>query len=932
MANTLILTKAENAITAHDWETAVRLYKELLRDDETNIEYLNKLGSIFVRSGQDEKAIQFYEQIITLQNDNIDAMVSLGGIYRRLKRYNNSVSILKTAQKIAPNNFSISYSLGFTYKEMGTYNEAIDAFESVLNQNPKDVLAYNHLGSIYTAQKDNQKAIAAFKKGLQVDPNHPILNYNLAIVYEKLKNFPEAVRHYETALKTRPGWVDAIRDFSELLIRCQNTKPAQVLVEQSIKLHPGDVDLLCILGRIYLNQFDFDNAAKTFKSADNLRQNDIDILLGLSKALEKGSKIDDAMEKVLQAVDLDSKNLEAAKQYAHILLSGQHYEKALEVIKKLDEITGGKEPQVLDLYAQYFVCRGEDEAAAAYFERIQNLNQNYKEHLINAASRYIQTGNYDKAEEFAAQVVDKNPQLPDGYNLLGTIQTARGELTKAKSEFEKGLSLKNPNIYAAKELAKINQEIKKNQALYNDENAAIEIDAEKENLNSENQNEENDQNEMEKLAEPSEEAFDISQMGDLSSLDKSLAEDSDDFWEDFDDDPELEKKPLADEENSFDENSGDEDFMSLMTPEASGEEENSSLENQLLKDNEPFDFSDFEENSAGAENSDIAQTPEPEPQVQPSQPSSQPQVPQTPLQQPFQQAMQPAPQQPVQQSSMPQPQPQNPQSLQNPPVPQPQQMPEPQAPNIPESPHSFNDFSDEVESAEEFEPASEIMPEIDASSNLANEEAQTVPEDDDLGLYDSDFSQKQEPLPEPAKTSVQNKNQDKNALENRAALNKSIANEFAKNTKGISTDDMLNKIERILNDDDFAKSNAAELELFKKLRTLSAFLPEKEKSSYNSCRMRMVIEYIISKLSGKPGLLKTAESLIKSGVLGEEYNRQLDDVCDEELSNDLIRRVIIVMKKLSQDLEDKDLTNALCVSADAILEQIALIDQKCSIF
>ena len=87
MANTLILTKAENAITAHDWETAVRLYKELLRDDETNIEYLNKLGSIFVRSGQDEKAIQFYEQIITLQNDNIDAMVSLGGIYRRLKGF-----------------------------------------------------------------------------------------------------------------------------------------------------------------------------------------------------------------------------------------------------------------------------------------------------------------------------------------------------------------------------------------------------------------------------------------------------------------------------------------------------------------------------------------------------------------------------------------------------------------------------------------------------------------------------------------------------------------------------------------------------------------------------------------------------------------------------------------------------------------------------
>ena len=148
----------------------------------------------------------------------------------------------------------------------------------------------------------------------------------------------------------------------------------------------------------------------------------------------------------------------------------------------------------------------------------------------------------------------------------------------------------------------------------------------------------------------------------------------------------------------------------------------------------------------------------------------------------------------------------------------------------------------------------------------------------------------------------------------------------------VTADDMVDKIGRILNDDKTAKDYAAELELFKKLRTLSSFLPEKDKNSYDCCRMRMVIEYIIQKMSGKPGLLITAESLIKSGVLGEEYNRQLEDCCEEELSNDLIRHVISDMKKLAQGLEDQFLCKALCVSADAILEQIALIDQKVAIF
>ena len=63
--------------------------------------------------------------------------------------------------------------------------------------------------------------------------------------------------------------------------------------------------------------------------------------------------------------------------------------------------------------------------------------------------------NYEKAEEMANKFVDSRPQLPEGYNLLGTINSARGELSKAKTQYEKGISLKNPNIYAVKELEKI---------------------------------------------------------------------------------------------------------------------------------------------------------------------------------------------------------------------------------------------------------------------------------------------------------------------------------------------------------------------------------------------------------------------------------------------------------------------------------------------
>lgn len=1070
MANSLILTKAQNAITAHDWATAARLYKELLRSDESNVEYLKQLGSIYVRAGQDEKAIPYYEQIITFNPDNTDSMVSLGAIFRRLKRYEDSVNILHKAQDISSSNPNINYNLGFTYKEMGDYDDAIDAFESVINHNPDDVLAHNHLGSIYSAKKEYELAIAAFRRGLQVDQNHPILNYNLAHVYEATKNYPEAVRSYENALKTRPGWLDAIRDFSELLIHCQDTKQAQELVGQSIKLHPDDVDLLCILGRIYLNQFDYDNATKTFKKAETLKQHDINILVGLSKSLEKGMKIDQAMEKILDAVDIAPENLEVCKQYAHVLLSAQRYEKALDLIKTIDEKSDGKDLQILDLYGQYFICRGDEEAANTYFCKIKKINHHYKDYMINAADRYIQTGNYEKAEEMANHFVDSRPQLPEGYNLLGTINAVRGDLKKAKSDYEKGVSLKNPNIYAVKELEKIYNELETNKEIYNTDEMPIAVDADKLSeeeggnlaedgslIDNDKKNDEQIDAMMSGSGDGEDELPDISSLESTPTIEQALTGEDGEFWEDFDDDPDAENKPAEEEEKPYDENEEDSDLMSMMTP-AAGEED--SLKEGLSEDEGDFDFGDFEDGTIEEAVSEPVAESIPEAETEPAseyepvgsseeEPEYEPLTPKVPekpeqksdyepdeppvntlsasdaqkmmndfknqqkelelqqrefalqqrelvnelkqenekmIQETVEKAVEEAVEDKLSEYDL------QPEQVAEEPVKEEAEEDglddslldedlisstesedilaeeaaldgfdedlEDEEPVIYE-PETEGEIEAEVELEEpvieesevEIEPEVEVEPEVETEPEIElkpetepepeiEEEVESESEDSEISIDDADVTEADERDSDDFTfdqfLSVEELEDLCGGSYEEAAVEETVAEvpaaEKESDDNFITADDMLDKISRILNDDNMAKNYAAELELFKKLRVLSSFLPEKDKNSFECCRMRMVIEYIIQKMSGKRGLLITAESLIKSGVLGEEYNRQLEDCCEEELSNDLIRHVISDMKKLAQGLEDKYLCTALCVSADSILEQIALRNRKSEIF
>jgi len=894
MVNNLVLTKAQNAVTAHDWETAARLYKELLRKDESNIGFLKELGNIYVKANQDEKAIPYFDQIITFQPDATDAMISLGAIYRRLKRYEESIQILQRALDGGHNQAAVNYTIGFTYKEMGNYEDAIDAFQSVISVNPDDVLAYNHLGAIYFAEKDYNKSIAAFTRGLQVDPNHPIINYNLARCYEAAKNYPEAVHCYESALKTRPGWNDAIRDFSELLIKCQFTKQAQNLVEQSIKLHPNDVNLLCILGRIYLSQFDYDNATKTFTRANNLKNSDVTILLGLSEALEKNDKISQALETVIEAMDISPENKDVRKRYVHTLLSSQRYAKALDVLKELDEETQGADLQVMDLYGQYFICRGDEEAAKTYYDKIKQINHHYKDYMLNAADRYIQTGNFEKAENYANDFVDCRSQLPEGYNRLGIVYRAKGELETAISEFERGLSLRKPNVFANKEIAKINALLKNQSEVPVEENVEPAVE------DVENKVDELDEYlediVVEPLAQSDEEQFDYSQVG--YRVPELEPDDDQDFWDNLDG-MNKDGNPLIDEESDAGE------ILSMMDPKDMEplEEQGPDFMSMTEDDNEASPET-AEENAAETE----------------GMPGEMETVPgETVPADEFSQKMLDTADNALSTASMA------------------QQM----AQDVVDSQKQFEESMDDkiqeaVDKALKEKLGDVVIPEDDFDLDLG--------EDSDSDEDSSDLVSDEDLLLEDEEDLLLENDEESEILDEELSLEGELTDDIdltsteePEEPAALSSlndpNTMLDKIGKILNDNDLAAEYSQELELFKTLSVLSNFLPDSEKYSFNSCRMRMKIEYIISKMSGKPGLLETAESLIKSEVLGDEFNSQLEfDREDTEVTNEMIRTVILTMKKLSDSLEDKNIATALSVSADGILEQIELENQKSAIF
>lgn len=1006
MEKNLILTKAKGAVLSHDFTTAARLYKMLLTTDPSNVDYLKQLGSIYVQNQEDEKAIPYYEQIITFYPHYIEAMNSLGAIYRRLHRYEESIAILQKAVDEGRDVASVNYNLGFTYKEMGNYQDAIEAFNLVIHENPDDVLAYNHLGKIYDAQKNYEKAIASYKRGLQIDQNHPILNYNLAHCYEETKNITDAIRCYQAALKTRPGWVDAINDFSELLIKCQKNKEAQDLVQQSIKLHPGNADLLCLLGRVYLNQYDYAAAEKTFKQAESLKGNDVKILLGLSKALESGDKVDAALEKVLAAMELEPENRDIRKQYVHSLLTAKDYEAALTNVRELYEEDGGKDTGVLDLYGQYYICKDQEEEAQKYYEKIRRQNHHYKDYMLGAASRFNQIGKFEKAEKYANDYVERRPQNPEGYNMLGQIFESQGDLEKAMDSYSRSRAIRVPNALADKKIEQFKNELAKRAE------PVAEVVEEKPAPLVENEKVE-EQTSQAPAEEEKEEEFDYSMMGGNVPLQEGLLEEEGDFFDALDEEEEEERE--QEKEDSAQVFGDDEIF-----DDDASKQQNDSLENGLRNgdpagvssaaddytDDYAKDYAESEPDQGALNQPETNQSAGNSNQTDQEQPYQNQQVPEQPYQN------YPAPEQPYQNQPY-----QNPmmdsrmqqmamdnaayameaafaaQKMAQQLAEQQKKMQEENQKSLQEAldkvqalqeekfreqDKEFESLMDDAESpVEETEPAfGEVETAAEETETAPAEEAENAAEETETAPVEEIETvpaEEAEPAAGEGEAPVEDEietaageaevipvsispDQDAEFVTTEELLTRDLAEislgqpeaeaevdshpeaeaEVDTQTEETESDDgMLEKIERILSDDSVAEEYKDEIELFKKIKVFSQFIPESEKNSFVSNRMRLVIEYIISRMSGKPGLLNTATALIKSGVLGEEYLSHLQNkevYSDTQLPNSLLYKVIMDMKNLSKFLEDKALVSAMEASLDNILERIELEDRKSQIF
>lgn len=908
----IVFNRAKNAMLSRDFALAARLFKSLLADDPNNLELLNSLGQLYIKASDDEKALPFYEKIIKLNPVNVDAYNNMGGIYRRLKRYDESIAILNKALSFNKNNSEVKYNLGFTYKLMGKNDEACDCFEYVISENPNDVLAYNHLGSIYATKKDYQKSISIYKRGLQIDPNHPILQYNLARSYVATNSDLDAFKAFEAALRAKPSWKDAVKEYSALLNKYSRTKESCEVIQKAINLYPTDGHLYYLLGKSFLVQTDYESAVKSFEKAISLDNTNPSYYEKLIFAYEREQKYDEGLEVAEKGIELFPNNIKIMREKVHLLFSAKKLNTGASVLKNLSELTT-RDPHVKDLMGQYYICCDNKKNVALCFDKIRKLNPSYQNYLYNAAYRYIQVEKYEEAVKCLKVFSASQQKNPLPLILLARIEEFKNNYESAIEILKKALSM-NPNLNLAKEgIARLTKKIEEAKNPIETQEVAEEITSEEQTeevVDSENNVEEISEPEAEPVAEieteiKSEDDFNLDDFTDLilendEKIDPFAIEeedmfddfmDEDLFNDDLDDEAE-EENPLVEEADIF----ADEKSPDLPVEEIAEEPIDSSIEELAVHEDKISDVEEFEEIPEVVDENDEVSEMQTEDfeeteiteEINDSQEIVEDENENNTVQKIF--------------------------------VPDTSKMETLLEKAEQQANKAITSAEKAWQAAQNAADAAQSASCTEGYINqIAEETVQKAAADieqkiqDAIELLQSQFKKANETvISENTDDSVASENIEEQEELEEAEKSDAVAN---RNSAIYST------IYNLLNDKNLAEKYSSEIGLFEKLYSMKDYLPDDKKEEFMKSETRLLLEFLINNLSGKPGIFAISETLRKSGMFAGEYSEITPE--SQSLSGkELVYKVFGYIKDLINDIEDKNLAESMKNYIDKLLTKL----------
>jgi len=136
---------------------AVRVYKDILREDPNSIPVFLSLGGLYYRRGMFETAIPYYEKVIRVNPKHYQGHYWLAMCFWKLQRYHAAINTLEEVIQFLPTFKDALNLMGECYERIGEAAKAEHCYLKAIGTDPNGIIIHGVVLDSWTQEKKKEE-------------------------------------------------------------------------------------------------------------------------------------------------------------------------------------------------------------------------------------------------------------------------------------------------------------------------------------------------------------------------------------------------------------------------------------------------------------------------------------------------------------------------------------------------------------------------------------------------------------------------------------------------------------------------------------------------------------------------------------------------------------------------------------------------------
>ncbi|MBA2527566.1 MAG: tetratricopeptide repeat protein [Pyrinomonadaceae bacterium] len=428
------------------------------------------LASFYLVNKRIDKAEEAYKALAALDKDKPEGQAVLGDFYSAVNRLDDAVRIYQDILTRNPDYTQGRYRLSEIMLMRGDTKGANDQIEALLKKDPGDrqALLLRARTRARTGQAEGLKAaIEDLKEVLKQEPNSKAglyfmaqSNFSLGLVDQARVFAGDLERNYPNYLPAKLMQIQialatgdakgTVSLSSDILERLKKTGPDREYSPEML----AEVQAKAFIAR-GAAQAQLGNRAaarQDFTVARDIAPNSTDAYINLAALAMAENKLDEAVASYEKALSIAATEFNALDGLIKLYASRKELGKAHA---RLDQVLNSypNDASLHYLKAQIYGYEQNLQGAESELRKTLELDSNYINAYAALGALFVNTKQENRAIAEYQRIVDKRPDDPTAYTLIGMLYDALKDYKAAADYYRKALEQDQTSVIAANNLA-----------------------------------------------------------------------------------------------------------------------------------------------------------------------------------------------------------------------------------------------------------------------------------------------------------------------------------------------------------------------------------------------------------------------------------------------------------------------------------------------